>query len=227
MLKKDTLGKASAKSLEDVFKCGECLHFKTSCSPRKEGLCSANGVKSFAIAPACFTPDVTAVVKNAEEFAVLASLYNSYTPKQRRLLVAIIKGNKTVKPSELFKFGQKVFLRLGRDVLTNYYCAYVVGYTSGGELILTGNADRKSAGKSFFAYLKTTEHLLTCKEWKAKRQQLIADCAFTDLKGTPNPADKYTNYEVPTIDSNPEAFDKPKRKVNKRTIEITEFIVSR
>ena len=238
MLKKDTLGTASAKSLGEAFHCGECLHHSRSCHPHREQVCSKLGVRSCAIAPKCFTPDVTKVITNAEQFVVLASIFNSYTPSQRRIMIGILRGaSKCSGKKKQFKFGTRLYLRTGGDNIESYRCGYVVGYSSSGELILTGSSDRRSAGTTFFAYLKTTEGLLTHKEWLAKRKDLLAHSKFTDsktLKGASPNADKYLNYEVPTIDTCPEHFasNDPdrrgagSRRKSRRTTELTEFIVS-
>ena len=230
MLKKNVLGAASAKSLEDAFRCGECLHFSQSCHPHRDQVCSKLGVKHFGIAPQCFTADVTKIISNAEQFVVLASLFNSYSASQKRILLGMLRGNKTTKGIKTLKFGTKVYLKTGKDVISSYYCGYVVGYTSSGELILTGNADRKSAGSAFFAYLKTQEGLLTSMEWKKKRAELYAKGQFDDTKNSRKQSlhDKYLDYEVPTIDSNPSMFEEPtdRRRKNRRTTELTEFIVS-
>lgn len=227
MTKKDTLGSASSKNLAEAFKCGECLHFASSCHPRKDSACNKQGIRAFAIAPGCFTPDVTAVVQNAEEFAVLSALISGWTTKQRRIFMAMLRGNKTLKTSKStspqLKFGTKVYIRMGRDVLTNYYCGYVVGYTTSGELIVGGNAHRQRAGKTFFAYLQTTEGVLSSKEWKIKRAELTAQGKLSDIRssGTTGAYAKYADYEVPTIDSNPEAFDRKPKKSMRHT-ELTE-----
>lgn len=228
MLKKEVLGNASVKSLAETFRCGECLHHKKSPHASRKTVCSDEGVRAFAIAPKCFTPDVTKVISNAEQFVVLASLVNSFNNSQRRILIGMLRNNKAMKTKEL-KFGSKVYLKIGKDRLTSYLCGYVVGYTSAGELILTGNSARRSAGGAFFAYLKSDEGLLTAREWKIKRAELMATSAYDDSTRVCTQAmhDKYLNYEVPTIDTAPEAFEtKPKRRKSKRASELTEFIVS-
>lgn len=228
MLKKDVLGAASAKSLEDTFKCGECLHFATTCHSARDAVCSKLGVRAFALAPKCFTPNVAALFGNAEQFVVLSSILNGYNTKQRRILLGLLRGNKTTSGNPKYRFGTKLYIKMGQDVLNSYYCGYVVGYTSSGEIILCGNADRKSAGRSFFAYLKTTDDLLTSKEWKVKKQELIASgrISSTRTRGTPAHLEKYLNYEVPTIDTNPDLFDPPAKKKSRRRQDVTEFMVS-
>lgn len=233
MLKKDTLGAASAASLGEAFKCGECLHHSKSCHPHREARCVDLGVRSFAIAPKCFTPDVTKVITNSEQFVVLASLFQGYTSTQKKILMGILRGAKKCQSKE-FKFGTKLYLRTGGDNLSSYRCGYVVGYTSSGELILAGSADRKSVGCTFFAYLKSTEGLLTHKEWVVKKEELIAARKYEDLRTSSSNLSammaKYLDYEVPSIDTSQDFFDthegKNKRRRNKRTQELTEFIVS-
>lgn len=225
MLKRDTLGKASSKSLSEAFKCGECLHHSKSCHPHRDSVCSKMGVRAFAIAPKCFTPDVTKVITNAEQFVVIAAVINEMTPQQRKIFQGMLRGVKT--PGKQFKFGTKLYLRVGGEALTSYRCGYVVGYTSSGELILAGSADRKSAGATFFAYLKSNEGLLTHKEWQVKRKQLIDAGKFDyPRRDVSSNMEKYLNYEVPSIDTSPDFFDPPKKRKSKRATELTEFIVS-
>lgn len=232
MLKKDTLGNASARSLAEALKCGECLHFASSCHPHKPCPCSKSGVRAFAIAPKCFTPDITSIIQNAESFAVLAAILHGYTPKQLRVFLALLRGAKHC-PKKGYKFGTRLYMTTGSDYLTSYRCGYVVGYTSSGELILAGSADCKSAGRTFFAYLPVeTSGLLTPKQWKVKRKELIEAGRISTVKGTPRNvnADKYLSYEVPSIDTAQDYFEKlgggkGKRK-SRRTMDVTEFMVS-
>lgn len=230
MLKKNVLGNASAANLEEAFKCGDCLHHKTSCHPSYEKPCSQLGIKTFALAPKCFTPDYTKVIPNAEQFVVLSALFNDLKPAQARILIAVLRqAGKAAKKNPNLPFGTKVYFKTGADVLKSYLCGYVVGYTSSGELVLTGSSDRRSAGSAFFAYLLPSTTLLTPKAWKEKKKELIAAGLITSKKQKVTPAfiDKYTDYEVPTIDSNPGYFDREqKKRKSKRSTPVDEFMVS-
>lgn len=215
MLKKDTLGNASKKSLGEAFRCGECLHHKNHKHPSHTDLCHKEGVRTFAIAPACFTPDVTQIAANTDEFAQLALLMNSYTGKQQRILLGLMR----TKPSKAKEpFGKKMyFLAFGRDYISNYLSGYVMGYTSSGELILGGSPEQRSRGKTFFAYMRDTDNLLNAKEWRAKKAELHAAGRVIDPNSNMKPRSITSDGEPPTLDTAPDAWHDKRQAQDRRT----------
>jgi len=223
MLKKDGIKKPSKASLTENFKCGECLHFKQTSHPSYEGACSTLGVRHFALAPSCFTPDITKVISNVDEFVTLASLFGSKTAQQKRILLAMLRQVPTGKK---LKMGTKMYLNVrGREYIGNYLCGYVVGYSSAGQLILTGSPDRNTRGRTFFAYLKSDDSLLTAPEWRKRFLDLRSKGRITDPKDgfvrDITASVKEDNYEVPTIDTGPKVKE---LKINKRTAPLTQIL---
>ena len=201
MLKKDVLGKASAKSLQEAFKCGECLHHKQKAhgGSGRDKPCKGLGIKAVAIAPSCFTPDVTRIAKNSDQFVQLASLVNSYTPSELRIMLAVVRGATNKKRQ--FRFGQKLYFKFGRDYLNNYLCGYVMGYTSSSEIIVSGSPDRKTRGDSLLAYFMDDDGLMTGPQFKVKRKELQDANKFEDPKNQVIPRGSVLdNYEPPSID---------------------------
>jgi hypothetical protein len=201
MIKKDTLGNVSAKSLKDAFKCGECLHFKQHAHSTRNEPCSKEGVRAVAVAPKCFTPDVTKIAKNSDLLVQVATIMQSFTPGERRILKAVLSQNK----KRQYTFGDKLYFKVGKDFVSNYLAGYVLGYTSSGQLILSGSPDTKTRGSSFVSYVAPdSDDLLTPAQWKQKRAQLrqqnkIFDPANRVIKRT----SVIDDYEPPTIDSVP------------------------
>lgn len=197
--------KLTKMSQQEAFRCGLCLHYKQTPHPSFDSTCSKLGVRQFAIAPRCFTPDYTKIITNTDEFVQLSALFASKTPEQKKLLLGLLRA--TPKGKKL-KMGTQMYLNLrGREYISNYVCCYVVGYTSSGEIVLTGSPDRKTRGKTFFAYLKKDDSLITPKEWKARYKKLRAQGRVQDptFGGARNitAAVEADTYEIPTIDNAP------------------------
>lgn len=216
-LKKDTVNNLSSLSLKEAYRCGECLHFKKHTHPSFETICSKRGIRHFATAPKCFTPDVTQVASNSDTFVQLASLFADYTPSQKRIMIGILKA-----PMKKFKrdlpFGTKVyFLAMGKDYVSNYLSGFVMGVTSSGELIITGSPDKNTRGSSYFAYMPDGEFLMTFKEWKAKRKQLEAENKIIDPNSQILPKGTTVGVEPMTIDSAPDAWYDRQEKKKKAT----------
>lgn len=225
MLKKDGIKKQTKASQQEAFKCGECLHFKQTSHPSFEGVCSGLGVRSFAAAPRCFTPDYTKVIKNVDDFLSLVTIFHSKTTQEKRILLGMLRQQPTGKR---LKMGTKMYLNLrGREYISNYVCGYVVGYTSSGQLVLTGSPERNARGRTFFAYLKNDSTLVNEQAWATKFSDLRKKGRIVDPKagGVPSITEvvKNNEYEVPTIDSAP-TENKKVKKLNKRTTDLTQIL---
>lgn len=200
MLKKDILGFASAQSLTETFRCGECLHFKTHAHSTRQRPCAEEGVKAVGIAPKCFTADISRLVGNSDQFVQLASLFQSYTPLQKRTLLALLRSKQRGH-----KLGTKLYFRVGKDFISNYLAGFVAGYSSSGELMLIGSPDRKTRGASFFTYMTNdSQGLLTISEWRTKRTELaITNQIFDPTNKIVKKSSVVDDYEPPTIDTVP------------------------
>lgn len=217
--------KLTKTSLQEAFRCGQCLHFKQTPHPSFDSPCSKLGTRQFAIAPKCYTPDYTKIINNTDEFAQLSMLFGSKTPDQRKLLLGMLRA---VPKGRKLKMGTQMYLNLrGREYISNYVCCYVVGYTSAGEIVLTGSPDRKTRGKSFFAYLKTDTSLITPKEWKARYQALRAKGRIQDptagVVRNITAAVETDTYETPTIDNAPKEGKAKSSKI-RRTDDLVKIL---
>jgi hypothetical protein len=227
MIKKDGINKSTKANLTEAFKCGDCLHFKQTPHRTLKTVCCEAGVRSFALAPNCYTPDYTKVIHNADEFVAISTFFHSRTPQQKKILMGMLRQQPKGKK---LRMGTRLYLNVGnRDYISNYLCGYVVGYTSGGDIVLAGAASTKASGRVFFAYLKGDESLFTHSEWKAKMQALLAKGRIQDPKAITKrdiTADvKGNTYEVPTIDAAPKGTLNAKKTATKRKdlVEILSF----
>jgi hypothetical protein len=224
MQKRDTLaGAPPAASLTEGFKCRECLHFQKFPHSKYERPCELEGILGTAVAPRCFTPDVTLLTGNSDQFVQLASLFQSYDHKQRRVLLALLREKK-----KSFVLGTKLYFYIGDDFLSNYLSAYVAGYTSDGRLLLIGSPDQKSRGSSFVTFTDDkSDGLLTHSQWKQKKASLLeAGRIYDPLNKRIKKGSVLDDYEAPTIDTVPdyvynkgEPGDQPRRR--KSTDEIS------
>ena len=225
MLKKDGIKKQTNASLQEAMRCGECLHFKQTPHPSFEDVCSNMGVRAFGVAPKCFTPDYTKVITNTDEFLSMVTFFNSKTPQQKRIMLGMLRQ----QPSgRRLKMGTKMYLNVrGREYIDNYLCGFVVGYTSAGQLVLSGSPDRTTRGRSFFAYLRSDDNLLTDAEWRKRFAELKAKGRITDPKATGGrditAVVANDDYEVPTIDNAPKEKGADK-KINKRRTDLVQIL---
>jgi hypothetical protein len=176
------------------------------------------------VAPKCFTPDVTRLFGNSDQFVALAALFHGYKPDQKRTLIALLRQKKRGHV-----VGTKLYFRVGKDFVSNYLAGYVAGYTSSGELLLIGSPDNNARGQSFTTILTDDqEGVLTVSQWKAKREQLVLqNLIFDPSNRIVKKSSVVDDYEPPTIDTVPsyvfhkeEIPDKPARRTRVQEIDF-------
>lgn len=218
MKKQDTVTSGRTTALNHVkFKCGECLHFKKHTHASKPDVCANQGVRHYASAPTCFTPDVTALTTNSDQFVQIVSMFNDFNRTQQRILLGMLRG----RPKSAYTFGQKLYFRAvgKRDYLSNYLSGYVVGTTSSGDIILQGDPDKNRRGNLYTAIMHPTTELLTLKQYKQRRQELKdegkemdPDQPLIKLKRVVD-----IDYEPPTLDGAPASWFSKTEASSKRT----------
>ena len=212
-------------SNEEVFKCGECLHYEKNKHRSNKDVCKNLGIRHFRKAPKCFTPNFTEVMSNIDNFISMQVLINTLSAKQKKIMLGVLRSYAITKKRPL-KIGQKVYLNIRTaEYISNYLTGYVVGYTSVNEVIIGGSPERNARGKMFFAYLPSTKSLLTQKEWDVALKKMIKKGKLVDPRAEKMHGITYEKlnneqYVVPTIDS---VLEKPK-KINKRKATLTEIM---
>ncbi len=209
-------GALSSKNLRQMFKCGECLHHKCKPHRDKEDLCVNQGIRGTALAPKCFTPNVTEIAQDEDQMVQLAYLWETLTYKQRRILLGMLmskpKGRK-------LKLGTKVFFHaFGKEFLSNYLAGYVMGYASNGELIISGSPDKNARGQTYLAYVKDTS-VMTAKEFKPVKSRLLEQQKITDPSQPLVKIKKVEiDYEPPTMESAPDHWHASAEKRRKMSV---------
>lgn len=228
-IKKEGLGNLTSASLSEAYKCSECLHHTKHAHPAFQKTCKdGRGIKGVALAPSCFTPDVSKLAGNSDQFVQLALLMDSYTTSQKRIMIALLK-QKPVKGkrfSRKIPIGTKMFFRgMGADYISNYLAGYAMGQTSSGELIITGSPEQNTRGKSFMAYMTDDDNLMTPAEWKKKKAELKAAGRTIDPKTRTMPKQD-EQVDAVTIDNAPTAwYDKQEKKKKKGIRDLTEMVI--
>ena len=201
------------------YKCGDCLSFVRNAKFEKP--CSQLGVKRFADAPSCFSPDVFILnKKNPDVVQQLGILLNDFSATDMRVFMALLKASKNYEKHYALKFGQPVHFYLNRDYLSNYFRGFVLGVSEAGERQVYVTSDLKSTQrKSPVIATLFRESVFTNAEFKKKREVLIKAKRINDpvplvkaYKGQPKPSKVTDTYVPPTLEDAPsEWLDKTDR----------------
>ena len=212
-----------------TMKCGECLFFKSY--PRENGkTCNKDGIREFAKAPAsCFTPDISQIISNTEQFIAFSALFNSYSPKQMRICIYTLKQYANLKKNQQC-LGTKIYICSGEEYLSNYFAAYILYYLDSNTVIISGSPKLNTRGKSFVGYIHPNS-ILSQEDFAKKKLQLIKSGRIQDPKSKiVINASQIDQYEpnIPTIDSVPEEWlskQEPTTRKRKDSYEkLTQFL---
>lgn len=221
MKKKELPASKAAISL----KCGDCLHFQKNAKFEKP--CSQLGVKHFAIAPQCYSPNVYQLTKqNPDVLFQIGLLFKDFSAQDARILMAVLKQSTSFEKHYKLKFGQPVFFRVGNsDYLSNYFMGYVIGVSEAGEnqVFVTSDMHTEQRAQPLVgSFLR--ENLMTVTEFKKKKEALSKAGRMQDPKPVFNMrASKRMavddSYVPPTMDHAPkEWLDKTTYKQSKKKV---------
>lgn len=180
MLKKNKVIPIAKASIG--LKCGDCLHFKRNAKFEKP--CTQLGVKHFAVAPACYSPDPYILSAQSPDVLYrLGLLLTNFSAKEARVFMAILKQSGSLEKHYKLKFGQPVFFCIGNDYLSNYFRGFVLGIAEEGEaqVYVTSDLDKKQRKQPVIATLMRTS-VYTLSEFKKKKQKLLDDTRTQDPK---------------------------------------------
>jgi hypothetical protein len=201
-----------------VLKCGECLHFKGSPHPAIGQVCQLRGVKTYALAPNCYTPDVHQLKSiSTESMAQLSMFVASCKPSQAKILMGMFKVQAQLKRFDL-AFLEKVYFAIGTgEFLSDYYGGFVMGVGPQQAILIVGTQYFSNARNPVVAQLDRRS-VLTRSEFGKRASRLSARGRLNPPKARqeiyvpPNIAD----YVPPTIESSQELLESrvadPKKK---------------
>lgn len=192
------------------FKCGECLHFNRLAKFEKP--CSFLGIKAFANAPSCFTPDVFKLQKtNPDIIYQIGNIMKDFTSAEARILIALLRSTRTQEKYYKLKFGQPVYFCLSNDYLSNYFRGFVVGVASQGEeqVYISSNLGKtQRANPMLGSFIR--DRVLTLTEFKKRKKELIKAGKVQDPKKIFTPTkltkDNADDYEIPSIETAPKEW---------------------
>lgn len=199
-IKQDTSNGARESTASNIkLKCGDCMFLEKDSHPTYGMPCEERGIKSFATAPGCYTPNVKSLASiSVETFDVLGQIVSACTPSQSRIIMGLFKTQ-----AQLSKLGfylmQPVFFKLGsEDYLDNYLKGFAMGVGPNKEILLLSTPVQK----------KNTVYAAVCAE------SLLDEFTFEDHRKflvesgriyQPKVPHKNLNvdedaYQVPTIE---------------------------
>ena len=157
------------------------------------------------------------------------SVFSAYSPKQRRILMALLKTSTKTNKKE-HKFGTKVYIPIRNEgkYLSDWAAAYVLGYTQDGKIVISGSPERRSIGRSFTAYLYP-DSVFSAIDFAKKKKLMIAEGRINNPKiEKAKRIATVDDYEpqVPTMDTAPRSWftkkdDNVNESVKKNTVKVT------
>ena len=206
-IKQDTSNGARESTASNIkLKCGDCMFLEKDSHPTYGVPCEERGIKSFATAPGCYTPNVKSLASiSVETFDVLGQIVSACTPSQSRIIMGLFKTQ-----AQLSKLGfylmQPVFFKLGsEDYLDNYLKGFAMGVGPNKEILLLSTPVQK----------KNTVYASVCAA------SLLDEFTFADHRARlveagriyqPKVPHKNLNadddsYQVPTIETSEELLN--------------------
>jgi hypothetical protein len=228
-IKQDTSNGARESTASNVkLKCGDCMFLEKEAHPSYGMPCEERGIKSFATAPGCYTPNVKSLASiSVETFDIIGQIVSACTPSQSRIIMGLFKTQ-----AQLSKLGfylmQPVFFKVGsEDYLDNYLKGFAMGVGPNKEILLLSTPVQK----------KNTVYAAVCAE------SLMDEFTFADHRKyllesgriyQPRVPHKNLNvddesYQVPTIETSEDllnslatASPKKKPKANSKEAPVRE-----
>ena len=212
------------KTLNIKQSCRDCIHFNSEKLPTSEDVCSKLGILPYQKAPRCFQSQPIHFIKAKVDIANLGKELRHLNHSQL-ITLANQLGNAAELLAFGFRFGQPVYFNMSNAAyVDNYYKAYVVGCrnlkTKKGEepVVMVASslefAENEEGCYENRALLSlSADSLLTAKEWKEKKAELIAEGRLEQPKpksgkptytqwvsqGKPAPKKDYIEYNPPLL----------------------------
>lgn len=192
-----------------VLRCGECMHLKGSPHPSIGVPCIANGVRPFATAPNCYTPDVHQLKSfSTESLQMLSTFVTLCKPSQARVLMGLLKNQAQLGRFDL-SFLEKVYFALGRgEYLSEYFAGFALGVGPQNKILIVGSQYWGNARNAVVAQLDR-KSVLQRDAFTAvvKRLQAQGKLAPPRVNPPPYSSIEASKYEPPTIETAEELLE--------------------
>ena len=184
-------------------RCGDCLHFKHI--SKFEKVCNTLGIKQFAEAPTCFSPNIYVLTKkNPDTLHQLGMLLRDWTPAETRVFMALLRQKIVMDKNYGLQFGQPVMFKIGGgDYLSNYFKGYVIeGMTALRSMLGTVQALKA---------MKSNEELTNRRYMEALHLDLPEDIRAV-VEQNRDDERRHLDYIVRAIDQfeHPDVSDRPR-----------------
>lgn len=196
-------------------KCGDCLFFKGDKSPSFDAPCFDRGVKEYATAPRCFSPNLRKLSGiSSDAFELLGSILSMCSPSQVRIISNLIAQQHLVVKQGFFLM-QPVFFRIGDDYLDNYFKGYVMSLTSEGDIMMCSSPYLRGGHVAYAQVTKAS--LLDEVAMEEKRAYLVErGLIYEPKRPQRNTNVEDEDYVIPTIEMSSEALEELTQEADKR-----------
>ena len=212
-IKDDNTAELSATKFNVGLMCGDCSHFKGYHHPNFDKPCFKLGISTKSEAPACFTPDVSALREISKDaWPMLAAITGLMTPKQSRVMMGLLKYAGSLERAGLHFLEKCYFCHTPADkaYLEDYSCGYALTMTRAGQVVIVGNDFLKASPAAMIAYLAKSS-VLKEKEFKKRFDKCVSQGRIQKPQ-TAKAIASGVDYEVPTIDNEPTGETKKSRR---------------
>lgn len=205
----------ASKQNQLTLRCGDCLHHKGSPHPAFGKPCSELGVKGYATAPTCYSPDVSIFRKSGPTvFAQLASILSTFTPQQCRILMGLLRS-----AGSLEKYGHsfldRVYFRSGEDYLDNYYSGFILGVGYGGTLSLVGSSFFTAVRSPIIAHM-LPESVFSAEIFQKRKKKLVKEGKLYAPRKAHKNVIEGVDYEPPTLETPQEHLEMSAKSLFKK-----------
>lgn len=217
-LKKATEKPSDLAAASNVkLRCGDCMHFKGTAHPSYGAVCSALGTRASALAPACYTANVSVFRPLGPDFVRgLAVTVASMDAQQQRVLMGLLRNAAALDKVGL-TFMQKVYFSMGGDCLENWYTGFVLAPGPDRGTVLLVGQDYAKGNRTLCTALLLVSSLVTShKKFTRIKDDLVARGQIKRLPPKLQPKVAKEDYEPPTMETNPEALEALANKLGKR-----------
>lgn len=215
-LKKDTSDDAPLSQDNVKLRCGDCFHYKGTAHPSIKVLCKSMDVRPGALAPSCFTPNVTVFRElGPQVMGQMAALVSTFSSQQARVFMGLLKGASSLEKMGL-TFMQKVYFCTGTDSLENYYSGFVLCTGPDKSIMLVGRDYLKCNNSSMVASLAKSSLITSKEEFDAVKDDLVARGRIRAANEKLKKAMSKIDYEPPTFDTDPSVLEARANKSAKK-----------
>lgn len=203
MRMKPTASDAGISKDNLILRCQDCLHYSGTRSPIYDSACKNRGVLPSAVAPHCYTPNISVFRPLGIDFYNTLSALTANLPISTvRVLAGVLKVAPKLKAQGLSLF-QKVYFHVGnKKYLSNWFTGYVVAPGAVPTLFLVAGSLKRST--RVITAIIDVGSMISHDKFVELRTGMIAKGNLVDpenLRTKFKPVNsKAAEYEPPTID---------------------------